>query len=165
MMENSFSAICTACGMCCDGTLFNKAKIVDEVDEVLVQSLGLETFTENSGKRFFKQPCPQFKGCCAVYEKRPNTCDKYLCRPLREVERKEISLEAARKIIEKALACRAEILAIASEMAAYKNHTIADLMAETRPQPTEQLKKHPNLWLKVIGFQGICSKIIAQKKS
>ncbi len=46
-LNEQLSDICTQCGMCCDGTLFNHAKIIDDGDAQTVESLGLTIVTKS----------------------------------------------------------------------------------------------------------------------
>lgn len=165
IIQAQLSEICVKCGMCCDGTLFSRATIKDEADEKLAQSFGLETFTSSVGKRSFKLPCHHFERCCTVYDKtRPSVCCTYFCKPLREVQQGSSDVIEARKIIEKALLYRSEVLMLASQSETYKAFNIRQLIEEILPKPTEQIKQNRELWLKVVGFQGMVSKITGTKK-
>ena len=52
-LNEQLSDICTQCGMCCDGTLFNHAKVKNEDDRKLADSLGLTTQSTPEGKLYF----------------------------------------------------------------------------------------------------------------
>ncbi len=155
MVKDSMSEICKVCGMCCDGTLFNKASIKDEADESLVKTLGLATFTEETGKRFFRLPCHHFDKCCTIYDQtRPIICGGYFCKPLVDAQKGSITLGEAKEIINKTLQYRAEVLVLASKIESYQSFNIHELIKEIHPQPTDCLKQHKELWLKLIGLIG-----------
>jgi uncharacterized protein len=159
-MTISLSEICTSCGMCCDGTLFNKALLKNQADEVLAKNMGMETFIEDQKKRYFKLPCHHFNGCCTVYDKdRPHVCGVYFCQPLKKVQKGTISIDAAKEKIEQTLALRVEILAMAAGISLFKNYTISNLIQEVQPNPTSLIKEHKVLWLQLIGFVAACSQI------
>lgn len=103
-MAGHLSEICLSCGMCCDGTLFGKAKIKDEADKKRVEAFDLIV----SDTQFFDLPCHHFKGKCSIYEQqRPNICGAYLCKPLKQLKAGEINRQAAQVIIDKALSLKA----------------------------------------------------------
>lgn len=160
----AFSEICLSCGMCCDGTLFSKAAIRDQAEEAIAHNSGFETFMEDQGDRFFKLPCPHFKGCCSIYDRdRPQICGNYFCKPLIKAQKGKISIDSARKTVEQTLSLRSELLKAASEIEAFKDHTIAELMNEIHPLPTERLKEHRELWIKLIGFTAARAQIAGNR--
>lgn len=166
ILNEELSALCLTCGMCCDGTLFNKATIQDDADEKIALNLGLTTFSNTKGERFFKLPCHHFKKCCTIYDKeRPSVCHTYFCKPLRDVRNGKLELTDAKNRILKAVSYRAEVLAIAAQTEVYQTFTIRQLIEEILPNPTEQIKQHPNLWLKLIGLYAIVGKLSGTKKS
>ena len=165
-LNEELSALCLTCGMCCDGTLFNKAIIQDEADEKRAQSSGLTIFTNPKGKRFFKQPCCHFKKGCTIYDKeRPSVCHTYFCKPLKSVRNGQLELTNAKNRILKAVNYRSEVLVIAAQTEVYQTFTIRQLIEEILPNPTEQIKQHPDLWLKLIGLYAIVGKLSGTKKS
>ncbi|MFA9191050.1 YkgJ family cysteine cluster protein [Flavobacterium sp. FZUC8N2.13] len=164
-IEDQLSEICLKCGMCCDGTLFNKASIKDEADKKIAQNLTLETFTEADGKHFFKLACHHFDQCCSIYDKiRPKICGIYFCKPLKDVKQGKLHIIKAQEMIDKALEYRLEVLKLAYQIDIYKKHNIRQLSDEILPHPTEEMKKNRELWLKLIGFIGVLSKITGNQK-
>jgi hypothetical protein len=152
--------------MCCDGTLFEKASLKDEADEKLAQSFGLTTFTEANGKHRFKLPCHHFEGCCTVYDQtRPHTCGAFFCTPLQKVQQGQMEWAAAKAQVEGTLQARTEILNTAAQTEVYKTHTIGQLISELHPQPSEQIKQYPALWLKLIGFAALRHQMTQNSKS
>ena len=58
--ETDFSDICTACGLCCDGTLFEYAVLKpDDIEAAKAAGLAVGEF---AGKPGFAQPCSQVCG-------------------------------------------------------------------------------------------------------
>lgn len=97
----SRSALCMACRLCCDGTLFDFVR-VDPDEEPVLASVGVEVVSaDDDGSRGFCQPCPVRSGGegggCGCYAARPATCRKYSCVTLQDVDRGVIGLEEAHK--------------------------------------------------------------------
>ncbi|MDT0507770.1 YkgJ family cysteine cluster protein [Novosphingobium sp. MMS21-SN21R] len=96
--------LCTRCGMCCDGTLFEYVE-VDESERPSVENL----FTLHPGTKgpVFHQPCPHaINQCCMVYEARPETCRKYRCKTLIALDSGEITAHEAARRVDEALQAR-----------------------------------------------------------
>lgn len=151
--QESLSEMCVKCGMCCDGTLFNRAKIKDVEDEHLAQRLGLDVFSHTDGKSYFRQPCPLFTGCCSVYQTKPHVCNTFYCEPLKKAQKGEMSFEKAEKLINITLQLRHEITEIAAQIEAFKGYTIQQLFRELDPVPSETMKKHGQLLIKTIAIK------------
>ncbi|HYH37316.1 MAG TPA: YkgJ family cysteine cluster protein [Azospirillum sp.] len=95
--EAAAQSLCTACGLCCDGTLFGRTTVSPEHDGAL---LGLERFEGFRDQPALPQPCPALEGGrCAVYESRPRACRRYRCELLRKVDRAEVSYDEALRLI------------------------------------------------------------------
>lgn len=79
--------ICTECGICCTGALFDQARILGHERERLA-GLGF-TLVEEPGapagaEVFFAFPCHALNGTiCTVYEDRPTKCAEFRCELLR----------------------------------------------------------------------------------
>ena len=160
------SSICVQCGMCCDGTLFNRANIVDTDDEQAAANLGLTIVKNEAQKPFFLQPCPHFKTCCTVYnENRPKVCISFFCAPLRKVQKSLISFEAAQGIIENALNMRTEVLNLAANIEAFKNFSTSELFKEMDDNHANFVKQHPALLIKIAALRfTLKNKIIDRQK-
>jgi hypothetical protein len=86
--------ICVGCGMCCDGTLYEHAK-VSPGEEARMEAAGLELF-ETGGKTVFREPCPHSTcGRCAIYETRFRICRTYECALLQRVRAGQCSVAEA----------------------------------------------------------------------
>lgn len=86
---SELEALCLACGLCCDGSLFGRVGL--EPAEVLpARARGLSVLSDG---RAFEQPCralteePRGRGC-AAYADRPAACRRFVCR-LHEIHRRE----------------------------------------------------------------------------
>lgn len=89
------SQLCVGCGMCCDGTLYERASVAPGEDETMAAT-GLELFGD-AGNRSFRQPCPHSScGRCMIYESRFEICRTFECSLLRSVESGELSLSEAK---------------------------------------------------------------------
>jgi len=94
-------ALCVGCAMCCNGTLYGRAKVADG-EEPKVLDHGLELI-EDGGKSYFRLPC-QYESCgrCTIYETRFAVCRTFSCALLRRVRSGEASLEEGRQHVAKA---------------------------------------------------------------
>jgi uncharacterized protein len=91
-VERTGSALCLACGMCCDGTLFHTVELTaDEVEPW--RRRGLTVLTDHDVPRF-TQPCPHHQGGgCSIYGDRPSTCERFRCPLLLKYMADELSEE------------------------------------------------------------------------
>lgn len=111
---------CAGCGLCCDGTLHTKAKLQTQADDRLLEAGGLERITDDSGKRYFRQPCPYLcDNLCSTYETRFSVCRAYRCALLQSYDNGDISSEDARTKIAVAKTLRAKISAVSPDDATY----------------------------------------------
>lgn len=91
-------ALCMACGLCCDGTLFAFAVIAPDEDVIQLERAGITTLC-GDGKTF-TLPCKSFDRICTIYNaSRANVCGEYVCKLLRRLDGGAISYEMAAKII------------------------------------------------------------------
>ena len=94
-------ALCTACGLCCDGNLFAFVAVSAAEAGVLRQA-GLEVAVEPSPARL-PQRCAALDGCrCRVYEQRPFGCRKFDCLLARALTGKELPLDEALGVVDEA---------------------------------------------------------------
>ena len=166
-MENdlNFSKICIQCGLCCDGTLFTKAKIKNSEDELLAKSLGLTIFSNSDSQIFFEQPCQLFNKTCTIYDKpRPNCCSKFICQPLQKVRTNDITFIDAENQILLALEIRRQVMETASLIPDYNKHSVQQLLAEITPKPSSKILQHKPLFLQIVSLRVLLNKLI-QKKS
>ena len=95
------SRLCTACGLCCSGVLFEIVRLQpsDSVEELA--SLGMEIGRKKRGP-YFKQPCRFLEDCrCGIYDARPLRCRDFQCAQIEEVATEmRTEEEALRTIVE-----------------------------------------------------------------
>ena len=97
--RSASSALCLACGLCCDGTLFGNVELQLADDEDQLKALGLPI--SSRGKPRFPQPCRALGAdCrCAVYTDRPQQCRAFVCALLQAVESQDKTADAALRLI------------------------------------------------------------------
>ncbi len=97
--SNALSAesdLCSRCGLCCDGSLFQYAPVEPEESDRL-RRRGLPIESDGSRLRL-RQPCPA-RGVsgCGVYTDRPASCAKFRCELLGALSRGELPMELAER--------------------------------------------------------------------
>ena len=92
------TALCLACGFCCDGTLHTHTVLLaEEVDAATDVGLIVDVVHD---KPAFQQPCAMFlDGSCSIYERRPRVCRRYECALLKRTIGGEITLEQALRVV------------------------------------------------------------------
>jgi uncharacterized protein len=101
MNASAASALCTACGMCCDGTLFSFVAISSDEGRA-VKALGVEV-RDDAGRLRLPQRCSALEGCkCTVYAQRPFVCRRFDCLLARSLKEKELPLDDALAIVTQA---------------------------------------------------------------
>jgi hypothetical protein len=91
-------APCVGCGLCCDGTMFERVRAeAEEEQRILNSGLSLD---EEKGIRYFPLPCPHsVGGRCGIYEGRFTKCRTFRCKLLKAYHDGKIDIrEAAEKI-------------------------------------------------------------------
>ena len=98
------SRLCAACGLCCNGVLFQEVHLQPGDSIRAVAALGLRLKSRH-GKRYFQQPCRAFRvDCCSIYDERPTRCREFACRQLRLVAAGDIDEQTALQTIAEARA-------------------------------------------------------------
>jgi Fe-S-cluster containining protein len=88
-------ALCTDCGLCCDGTFYGSV-VVAEDEAARLGRVGLRVL-QYDGACGMPQPCTALRGClCDVYADRPRACAAYECELRKSVKAGEQPLEDAR---------------------------------------------------------------------
>jgi Fe-S-cluster containining protein len=107
--------LCTSCGLCCSGVLFDTAPLdADEIERAT--ELGLKPYFEPPGQARFDFPCPHLQGSrCGVYPRRPRICGAFRCELLKKFESGEVSGAEATAIISEAKVMIAELRPLAVE--------------------------------------------------
>ncbi|MBK6695691.1 MAG: YkgJ family cysteine cluster protein [Myxococcales bacterium] len=92
------SALCTKCGLCCDGTFLDRAPLeAGELDWATKHRLPLLSRGETTG---FTLPCVLLKERqCSSYETRPAVCRAYQCELLKGVLAGAVALADAERLV------------------------------------------------------------------
>jgi hypothetical protein len=106
--QPSGSDLCTACGLCCTGLLFDVAPL-EEHELALAEKLRLPLAC-NQYHDAFRLPCPcHQERRCTVYESRPSVCGSYACGLLRRYEAGQVPMAEALARVERVLRLRDEV--------------------------------------------------------
>ena len=105
MKPSLTDALCTRCGLCCDGSLFADVELASGDEASGLEVMGLEIEDADGDEcGFLVQPCGALKGRrCSIYPHRPDCCRTFECRLLKEVERGGVGVEQAKEKIAEAL--------------------------------------------------------------
>jgi hypothetical protein len=101
------SALCLACGLCCEGVLHTYA-IVTPPDARRLRALGLkvESFDNHDG---FRLPCPLYQDHrCSVYPPHLHACQSYRCEVLSQYLAGHLTLAEATALVDGARALLAD---------------------------------------------------------
>ena len=103
---NSGEQLCLACGLCCDGTLFDNVRLGPADDAKKLKALGLPVVVSRSMKpvAFFRQPCAALCAdrTCRVYADRPGQCRAFECGVFKDVQAGRITFAAALRWVKQA---------------------------------------------------------------
>lgn len=93
------SRLCTACGMCCDGTMFQIVRMQPGDKPAELGRLGMKMRC-HEGEFHMEQPCAALRElCCTIYDKRPMRCRLFNCQQLQRLEAGVISEDEAAAVI------------------------------------------------------------------
>lgn len=102
------SHLCTHCGLCCAGAIFDYGSLGNDEIE-LARSVGMDV-VEADSEAGFMLPCPQLDGAfCKVYQTRPQTCHTYRCETLKALDIGEIDRDTAQERVDEARAAFAQL--------------------------------------------------------
>ena len=98
--------LCGACGLCCDGTLFDLVKLEGSDNALDLKALGLPV-TASRGKTpvsRFPQPCAALckDRTCRLYENRPWQCRVFECGVFKDAKAGRMPFPAALKMVTQA---------------------------------------------------------------
>jgi Fe-S-cluster containining protein len=118
--------LCQACGMCCDGTLFDVVKLESGDDAQRLKQLGLP-ITVARGKApiaRFPQPCAALCAdrSCRIYADRPWQCRTFECRLLKEAKAGETTFAAALKLVTQARRRADQVRRLLRELGDHDEH-------------------------------------------
>lgn len=108
-MSDALHRLCLACGLCCDGSLFEVVALDGlEVRRLAERGVRLE---QRRGATLLAFPCTALKGtCCQMYDERPKGCRAFECFVLRRLAGGGVSEAEALALVEQA---RAHLSAVA----------------------------------------------------
>lgn len=97
-MGDAATELCTRCGLCCDGTLFDVVRLAPpEIERMTRLGLPVLPRVENPA---MPQPCAALDGTrCRIYADRPIRCEQFRCHLLIALAEGEIDLEEARGVV------------------------------------------------------------------
>lgn len=135
--EDRSGDLCTSCGLCCNGVLFDWVPVAEEEREHVVE-LGLDV-REEQGKLRFAQPCTMFDGrLCAVYAARPDKCRRFRCELLKKVDSNEVPLSEAFERVAEAKALLGQVEPLLQPESGSVGKQWAALFREWQSRPPEQ---------------------------
>ncbi len=95
--------LCLACGLCCDGTLFDNVQLGAGDDAQKLKALGLPVAVTRgrTAVTFFRQPCVALCADrkCRVYADRPGQCRAFECGVFKDAGAGRIALPAALRLV------------------------------------------------------------------
>lgn len=102
MHANPTEALCTRCGLCCDGTLFADVELAGPAEAAHIETLGVE-IDDGESRALLVQPCAALCGTrCTIYPGRPRACRTFECRLLADLGAGRVGLAAARARVTRA---------------------------------------------------------------
>lgn len=115
---SSAQALCVACGLCCDGTLFHEGYLKPDDRLAPLTAAGMKIAVKDS-QQVFAQPCPAHEaGLCTIYANRPGVSRSYRCELLKLFTRGAISKVVAIQLIGRTKSVRDEVKELAAETSA-----------------------------------------------
>jgi len=133
-MEQS---LCVQCGLCCDGTIFEWARVFPEDDQAQLEVDGFILLT-TAARSGFALPCHHQQGrICGVYQRwRPQICHTFRCTLLRRFEAGELSWAEALARIERTVALVERIQAQLPAQREHERKTLKQRMADWQATQT-----------------------------
>ena len=90
-ISSAASRLCAACGMCCNGVMFDIVRLQAGDSPKGLAALGLKV-KRKRGQSHFVQPCAAYcDSQCSIYAERPERCRVFECRQLQRVASGEIT--------------------------------------------------------------------------
>ena len=106
MSVKTVEQLCLACGLCCDGTLFDHVQLKPNDDAAKLKALGLPAAATRAKIPVirFTQPCAALcADCtCRLYADRPKQCREFECGVYKDVQAGRISFATALVLVKKA---------------------------------------------------------------
>jgi Fe-S-cluster containining protein len=103
---DSGEQLCLACGLCCDGSLFDHVQLGAGDDAKKLKALGLPVSVARTKTAIthFRQPCVALCAdrSCRVYADRPGQCRSFECGVFKDAQAGRIKSTAALKLVKQA---------------------------------------------------------------
>lgn len=104
MKPSLTDALCTKCGLCCDGSLFDDVELAGRAEAAKLEVLGLVMDEDDPDGVVLLQPCGALRGkLCSIYAHRPECCRTFECALLQNVRRGAVGVERAGEHVADAL--------------------------------------------------------------
>lgn len=95
--------LCLACGLCCDGALFDHVQLGPRDDAHKLKALGLPVRTARGATPVlrFRQPCAALCAdrTCRLYAERPGQCRDFECGVFKDAQAGRIGFSAALRMV------------------------------------------------------------------
>lgn len=102
----SAEQLCLACGLCCDGTLFDNVRLGPGDDAKKLKTLGLPVSVSlaKTPVTFFRQPCAALCAdrTCRLYADRPVQCRTFECGVFKDAQAGRIESASALRLVKQA---------------------------------------------------------------
>lgn len=133
------SDLCLACGLCCDGSLFEHATLHPNEEEA-ARNLGLDVLGVSNTAPSFKQPCLAFNSQCTIYDQRPQVCQKFRCKQLLRYSYNQASLQDGLAKISRARAMQAELATLLPNPSEHKP-SLAEVKRQLKNLSTPEARR------------------------
>lgn len=115
MKPSLTDALCTRCGLCCDGSLFADVELAGPAEAAGLEVMGLEIEDDDHG--LLVQPCAALRGKrCGIYAHRPECCRTFECRLLQDARRGAVDVKRAGETVAETLQRVGRVRALAAEL-------------------------------------------------
>jgi hypothetical protein len=103
---NSAEKLCLACGLCCDGTLFDNVRLGagDDAKGLKARGLPVAVTRGRTAITYFRQPCAALCAdrTCRVYADRPGQCRAFECGVFKDAEAGRLAFASALRQVKSA---------------------------------------------------------------
>ena len=102
MTSELTDTLCTLCGLCCDGSIFDDVELSGGAEATKLEVMGLAIDIDD--QPVVLQPCTALQGKrCSIYKYRPVCCRTFECRLLQNARQGIIDVDQAKEIIAQTL--------------------------------------------------------------
>ncbi len=118
--------LCLACGLCCDGTLFDNVRLGPGDDATKLKTLGLPVSSSRAAPPIvhFPQPCAALCAdrSCRLYADRPLQCRVYECGVFKAAHAGRITFAAALRLVKRARRQADQVRRLLRELGDFEDH-------------------------------------------